>query len=148
MSPLKDTLAWFQTAVPEPTDEIAAVQFGCLFEEVGELLGDGFDCKEEEACMSNLANYFKKDAGAQAFDMVQQLDDYPHMKLAALDALCDIIVTAVGAAHMMGLDIEGALHEVNRANYSKFEMGKPVFDENGKIKKGRDYVEPDLIRFI
>ena len=147
MSTLKDTLAWFQTAVPEPTDEIAAVQFGCIFEEVGELVQGGLSTYGSEGLI-DLADSFKRQGGSREVDVIQRLQTTPQKKLLTLDALCDIIVTAVGAAHMMGWDIEGALHEVNRANYSKFEMGKPVFDENGKIKKGRDYVEPDLIRFI
>ena len=48
---------------------------------------------------------------------------------------------------MEGMDIVGALDEVNRSNFSKFVNGKPVFDENGKIKKGANYKEPDLKRF-
>src|SRR5690554_3730607 len=65
-----------------------------------------------------------------------------------LDALTDQIVTAVGCAHMAGMDIVGALDEVNRSNFSKFEDGKPVFDEHGKIKKGRGYQSPALGRFV
>ena len=65
-----------------------------------------------------------------------------------LDALCDQIVTAVGVAHMFGLDIEGALAEVNRSNWSKFVDGKPTFDANGKIAKPATYSKPDLTPFL
>ena len=65
-----------------------------------------------------------------------------------LDALVDQIVTAVGVGHMMGMDVLGALEEINRSNFSKFEDGKPVFDENGKITKGKDYVKPNLEKFV
>ena len=65
-----------------------------------------------------------------------------------LDALCDQIVTAVGVAHMFGLDIEGALAEVTRSNYSKFVDGAPVFDANGKIAKPATYSKPDLTPFL
>lgn len=41
-------------------------------------------------------------------------------KKALLDALCDQIVTALGVGYMMGFDMEGALAEVNRSNYTKF----------------------------
>jgi hypothetical protein len=58
--------------------------------------------------------------------------------------LADQIVTAVGIASMLDMDIVGALQEVNRSNYSKFVNGRAVFDENGKIKKGADYSKPDL----
>ena len=62
--------------------------------------------------------------------------------------MCDQIVTAVGVAHMLGYDIEGALAEVNASNFSKFENGQPVFNESGKIKKGTFYREPELLPFI
>ena len=65
-----------------------------------------------------------------------------------LDSLADQIVTAVGVARMFELDIVGALKEVNASNYSKFVDGKPLFDENGKIKKGPNYFKPDLSKFV
>ena len=52
------------------------------------------------------------------------------------------------ASHMFGLDIEGALAEVIRSNYSKFVDGKPVFDANGKIAKPATYSPPDLTAFV
>lgn len=68
-------------------------------------------------------------------------------KIELLDSLCDQIVTAIGVAHMMGFDIESALNEVNRSNWSKFIDGKAVFDENGKIAKPDTYSKPDLTSF-
>ena len=65
-----------------------------------------------------------------------------------LDSLCDQIVTAVGVAHMFGLDITGALEEVNRSNWSKFVDGEPVFNKHGKIAKGPNYSPPDLSKFV
>ena len=91
------------------------------------------------------ANYYKnKDPDYVNF--VADINE--HEKQELLDALCDQIVTAVGVAHMLGMDIEGALNEVNNSNWSKFEDGEPVFNEQGKIAKGRDYFAPDLTRFI
>jgi predicted HAD superfamily Cof-like phosphohydrolase len=69
-------------------------------------------------------------------------------EIELLDSLADQIVTAIGVAHMMGFDILGALQEVNRSNFSKFEDGKAVFDENGKIRKGKDYTPPNLESFV
>jgi len=45
---------------------------------------------------------------------------------------------------MFELNILDGLTEVNRSNWSKFVDGKPLFDENGKIKKGPGYSKPDL----
>jgi predicted HAD superfamily Cof-like phosphohydrolase len=69
-------------------------------------------------------------------------------KIELLDSLADQIVTAIGVAHMFGFDISGALAEVNRSNFSKFEDGKPVFDANGKITKGKNYTPPELTPYI
>ena len=65
-----------------------------------------------------------------------------------LDSLCDQVVTAIGVAHMNGFDILGALAEVSKSNSSKFVDGKPVFNEHGKIFKGKDYTPPNLSRFL
>ena len=69
-------------------------------------------------------------------------------KIELIDALCDQIVTAIGVAHMFGMDIQGALQEVANSNDSKFEDGRPVFNEHGKIAKGKNYFKPELAKFI
>ena len=150
---MKNTVAeiknWFQKAVPAPSDKNRAVQLGCHFEEFGEMLLvmglDGIDYSELAALASEL-----KDSGKDA-ESLQLLRDevFPMFdKTELLDALCDQIVTAIGVAHMFGMNIEGALTEVNRSNWSKFVNEAPVFDENGKIAKGPDYTPPDLTEFL
>lgn len=140
---------WFQKAVPAPSDKNRAVQLGCHFEEFGEMLRamclDGTDYSELTALASEL-----KDSGKDAASLQLLSDEVFPMfdKAELLDALCDQIVTAVGVAHMFGMNIEGALAEVNRSNWSKFVNEAPVFDENGKIAKGPDYTPPDLTKFL
>lgn len=138
---ISDIKGWFEAAVPEPTDKNRAVQIGCHFEEVhemAELLTADDHIKD---MILTLAEYFKKQSRGLTIDWPN--DD----RLELLDALCDQIVTATGVAHMFGLDIEGALAEVIRSNYSKFVDGKPVFDANGKIAKPATYIPPDLTAF-
>ena len=69
-------------------------------------------------------------------------------KKELLDSLIDQMVTAMGVGHMMGFDMMSALAEVNRSNFSKLEDGRPVFDVNGKITKGKNYTPPELGGFI
>lgn len=130
---------WFTLAVPTPTDKNRAVQIGVHFEEVGEMCSAIADeAGEEWLCI--LAAHFKvSHAGIDAHEV---------NRTELLDAICDQIVTAVGVAHMFGLDIEGALAEVNRSNWSKFVDGKPTFDANGKIAKPPTYSKPDLSAFV
>lgn len=143
---IQDTKKWFEAAVPAPTKENFNVQLGCHFEEVAEMLRslDGYGSWADELvenaylALERLANALKDGrASVCLWDRVE-----------CLDALADQIVTAVGCAHMAGMDIVGALNEVNRSNFSKFEDGKPVFNEYGKIKKGRGYQSPALGRFV
>lgn len=150
---MKNTVAeiknWFQKAVPAPSDKNRAVQLGCHFEEVGEMLRamglNGTVYSELAALASAL-----KDAGKDAASLQLLSDEVFPMfdKTELLDALCDQIVTAIGVAHMFGMNIEGALTEVNRSNWSKFVNEAPVFVENGKITKGPDYTPPDLTEFL
>ena len=46
---------------------------------------------------------------------------------------------------MLGYDMDAAIDEVDRSNWSKFdEDGKPIFNENGKVMKGPNYTKPKL----
>ena len=131
---------WFQLAVPEPTDKNRAVQIGCHFEEVREMLQalpTNHPCLRDD--LADIANDYKRR---------QEVSPEEPDRTELLDALCDQIVTAVGVAHMFGLDIEGALAEVNRSNWSKFVDGKPTFDANGKIAKPATYSKPNLEQFV
>ena len=136
---LEKTKQWFEQAIPEPTIEQACIQIGCHFEEVAEMANaiSDFDLEFE---ISRVAEEYKKE-----FDSIptENID-----RLALADSIADQIVTLVGVAHVYGIDISGALKEVNKSNFSKFEDGKPVFDANGKITKGKDYVKPNLEKFV
>lgn len=138
---LEKTKQWFEQAIPEPTIEQATIQLGCHMEEFNEMMDSiGYSCITEE--MEVVADSFKMSHSHQV-GAVESCD-----KEELLDALVDQIVTAVGVGHMMGMDVLGALEEINRSNFSKFEDGKPVFDVNGKITKGKDYVKPNLEKFV
>ena len=140
---VESILCWFKAAKPLPSTTDAAVQIGCHFEEVGKMatsLGDSVLYKEADEA----ATYFKNANEIHgAFLAVLDCN-----KLELLDALCDQIVTALGIGYMMGFDMVGALKEVNASNYSKFENDKPVFNEQGKIAKGKDYFKPNLTTYL
>ena len=142
MSEIKRTLEWFQQAMPGPTDEQKCIQIGCHFEEVDEMLqATGFIGELVDDVSSDL----KKARSYTVDGLINQVNGN---ETELLDSLVDQIVTAIGVCHTMGFDLEGALAEVNRSNFSKFENGKAVFDENGKITKGEHYSKPDLKPYI
>lgn len=134
---IEEITQWFERAVAVPTDRSRGVQIGCHVEEYAEMLeAMGVTALNEHA----FANWMKK-SGVFKPDAVN--------RKMLLDSLADQIVTAVGVAHMFGFNLAGALDAVNRANWSKFdENGQPIFDENGKVKKGPNYVQSDLSPFV
>ena len=107
---------WHQAARPEPTEADLRVQIGVHVEEVAEFLDSliGLNPDGEtalsgaRALMHLLADRIKSG----------QYDVTIGNRAAALDAICDQIVTAVGVAHCAGMRIEDALVEVDRSNWS------------------------------
>jgi len=142
---IKPILEWFQQAKSNPTIKDACVQVGCHYEEVYEMYNVTHKNSEESLC--ELAYDFKMGVGGSINDICCVIRDNKK-SIEMLDALCDQIVTAIGVAYMMGFDIEKALAEVNRSNWSKFVDGKPVFTEQGKIAKPDSYSPPELKEFI
>ncbi len=126
---------WFKAAVPNPDENNQSIQLGVHLEEVTEML-DALGEHSAAGDLEGLAEFYKT-GQVVSFDRKE-----------FLDSLCDQIVTAVGVAHMFGLDISGALQEVNRSNWSKFVDGNPVFNKQGKIAKGQNYTPPNLEPFV
>lgn len=134
---------WFKAAKPNPSTADVCLQIGCHYEEVSEMGAALYDDVAYE--LADTALLYKTNHNWYV-GAIEKLSAYKRVEL--LDALCDQIVTAVGVAYMMGMDIEGALAEVNRSNWSKFEGGVPVFNEHGKIAKGVQYTPPELSDYI
>jgi predicted HAD superfamily Cof-like phosphohydrolase len=66
-----------------------------------------------------------------------------------LDALIDILVVTIGAAHSMGADVEGAWKEVMSTNFAKIgEDGKVRKREDGKVLKPLGWTPPELEPFL
>ena len=65
------------------------------------------------------------------------------------DALTDILYVTYGAGYAYGIDLDKCFEEVQRANMSKLgEDGKPIYNEQGKVMKGPNYIRPDLSKFV
>lgn len=144
---IKEIKKWFELAIPEPTDKSRVVQIGCHLEEVAEMTGALARGKDSLTEMLNeSANDCKKASDEEIAYFSSIIGEIDRIEL--LDSLCDQIVTAIGVAHMFGFDIEGALKEVNRSNFSKFVDGKTVFNQQGKIAKPDSYSPPQLEQFI
>ena len=141
MNELERTKKWFETAIPEPTIDHKIVQFGCHMEEFSEMLDAiGYENTEILKFVNLESKWFKEMSWKdKQEDMINLCN-----KVELFDSMLDQIVTAIGVCHVMGFDIESGLREVNNSNFSKFEDGKAVFDRKGKIKKGKNYLAPNL----
>ena len=134
---------WHKRARPEPTDRDFNIQLGCHMEEFAEML-DEIESDDPNTfnalcvlrlLVSRMADQLKSGAS----------DVYIENDVGFLDSLADQVVTAIGVGHCAGMDMVGAVDEVNRSNWSKFDkLGQPILDSNGKIKKGPRYVPPHL----
>ena len=71
------------------------------------------------------------------FTSAASRDDFVEM----VDALCDILYVAYGAAVCLGVDLEPIFAEVQRSNMTKDGGG---LDAGGKVVKGPDFSPPDI----
>lgn len=134
---------WFKKAKPEPTVQNIIQQTAYHFEEVAEMCEALGSQKTADA----LIEYKEKllSLTAAECELLWKRAD----KTALLDALCDQVVTATGVAQYAGMNFDGALTEVNKSNWSKFDKkGNPIINTDGKILKGPDYFKPELEHFV
>lgn len=133
---------WHKRGRPDPTSEEFDIQLGCHFEEIVEMfatLAFTFEAAEQASLAAKhldaLATMLKSgESHAKVYDRKE-----------FLDSIADQVVTGIGAAHCAGMDGAEAVNRVNTSNWSKFdEHGQPLFDDNGKIKKGPAYTPPNL----
>ena len=65
------------------------------------------------------------------------------------DALTDILYVTYGAGHAFGIDLDKCFEEVQASNLSKLgENGKPIYREDGKVLKGKNYFAPNLDKVL
>ena len=145
---ISSILAWQQPARPAPDEADKSVAVGVHLEEFAEFLQTLRMDKEGyqmllDRCISDLSWFAVKLKKGESVAFIP-----PHLRVEALDGLCDQIVTGVGVAYVSGFDIESALAEVDRSNCSKFVDGKPVFLDGKKVSKGPGYTPPDLKSFV
>ena len=135
---------WHKEARPKPELKDVVVQFGCHLEEVAEMC-EALKIDTLHKIISEYEDACKKTPENFAF-IFRDMTEEQHSEL--LDSICDQVVTGTGVGVILGYDVDGALGNVNESNWSKFVDGKPVFDQNGKIAKGPNYVKPNLEPFV
>lgn len=152
MSTSKSIVNWFEAAKPQPTVEDLSVQIGCHLEEVSEMLA-ALGLKFQAESMKVIADGFKAKNKYYLHKLSLCLNSECQL-IELVDSLPDQHVTGLGVLKFLkGLNITSGdleiIEEVNESNWSKYNgEGLPCFDENGKIKKGPDYMPPNIKQFI
>jgi predicted HAD superfamily Cof-like phosphohydrolase len=148
MTNYQRTANWLKACGKEPTIDNLSVQIGVHLEEFCELLAclrsdsEGYG-KLLERTRTDLEWFAGKLKRREQFAYIPI-----HLRVDALDALCDSEVTGNGVAYLAGFDKDAADQEVLASNESKLEDGKAVILEGGKIGKGKDYKAPNLRGFV
>lgn len=148
MTNYQRTANWLKACGKEQTIENLSVQIGVHLEEFCELL----------ACLRSDSEGYGKLLERTRADLewfagkLKRRDQFVyipiHLRVDALDALCDSEVTGNGVAYLAQFDKDAADQEVLASNESKLEDGRPVILEGGKIGKGKDYKAPNLRGFV
>jgi predicted HAD superfamily Cof-like phosphohydrolase len=144
MTNYERTVNWLKACGKEPTTENMLTQLGCHIEEFCELLAVLRTDKEGYA---KLLDRTRLDLEWFASKLKRKdITVYvpTHLRIDALDALCDTEVTGNGLAYMMGFDKPTADALVLDSNDAKLVDGKPVILEGGKIGKPEGWKAPDL----
>ncbi len=66
------------------------------------------------------------------------------------DALGDMLYILCGTILKHGLSekIEEVFTEIQRSNMSKLENGRPIYREDGKVLKGKNYFKPEIANIL
>lgn len=148
MTNYERTADWLAACGKEPSTANTSLQIGCHIEEFCEFMrtlrtaSDGY-AKLIERTVDDLEWFASK------LKRGEQTVHIPiHLRVAALDALCDTEVTGNGVAYMAGLNKPAADEAVLASNDAKLVDGKPVILPGGKIGKPEGWTAPDLSQFI
>lgn len=110
---MKDTLTFFNIAKPNPTVDDAQVQLGVHLEEIAEMFVDGLGHQND--VVAELYGWSDRYKNKLDYSFVQDMD-----RVLLLDSLADQYVTMIGTARALGMNIEGAIKQVEASNLSKF----------------------------
>jgi predicted HAD superfamily Cof-like phosphohydrolase len=142
------TARWLKACGKEPSPEGLAVQIGVHIEEFVEFLRTLRTDSEGYAKLLDRTS-IDLDWYAGKLKRGEQSVYIPtHLRVDALDALCDTEVTGNGVAYMAGFDKPSADQAVLESNEAKLVDGKPVILEGGKIGKPPNWKAPELRGFV
>ncbi|MDO5746774.1 MAG: GNAT family N-acetyltransferase [Actinomycetaceae bacterium] len=118
----------------EPTVDYERVhmRMSLIFEEVTELTAAMYGPKAATIIQSAIAKAI-------------EADEYERDLIETADALADLVYVIYGMCLESGINLPAVLEQVQASNMSKLdENGQPIYREDGKVLKGRNFFEPKI----
>lgn len=143
---------WFEMVHPDPSIKDVHVQaadhltsslaFLLSCQEVGKTSS----FREELSFGVNVIDFIQRRIRASSEGIELAIEEFD--RPATLLALCSQIRSCIGLAHMLEMDIEGALSEMVVSDSSRLgEDGQPIFNDRNKLVDGSKYRRPDYMQF-
>jgi len=119
------------------------------FEMVGEFMNAfGQEVKTKAEFPSNDVQNLRVDLIAEELNELKDAINQNNLVEVA-DALTDLLYVVYGAGHAYGIQLDTCFHEVHASNMSKLGAdGKPIYREDGKVLKGPNFFEPELVEIL
>ena len=102
------------------------------------------DEEVRELCLG--LNYYSIDT-ANNEDLVETIDGVCDVAFVAFNIGLQVLEDAGYGDRAVEI-LERCFEEVKDSNLSKLEDGKPVFREDGKVSKGKDYFKPKIAEIL
>ena len=134
---------WFAVVLENdaPGTDRFPVQLGCHLEEVVEMLVELELEDELSREVENAVASLTKVADALK---TARTEVGTKNEAAFCDSVLDQRVTGTGLLKMQGVDVAECVARVDVANFTKFDNGKPLYKEGGKIAKGPNFWNPEF----
>lgn len=138
--------------VPDPSNYNIHSQIAVHLEKFSTLLSSLKDAgstqrsRDELGLAIDVTSHAQKQIASYTNGSEIMLSDVNRVEL--LDALCRQIITAVGLAHMLNMDISSALQEVADSDDTVLDDdGNPIFNEQKKLARSQNFTYPNLIGY-
>ena len=134
---------WFAAVLANdaPGTDRFPVQLGCHLEEVVEMLVEleledelSQEVETAAASLTKVAEALKS----------AKVEVGTKNEAAFCDSLLDQRVTGTGLLKMRGANVAESVARVDVANFTKFDNGKPIYKEGGKVAKGPNFWNPEF----
>lgn len=152
-NPTQQIKSWFEKTHPNPSDRDVHLQASeYLTSTLGFLLaaqevGSSAANREELGFALNVIEFIQRRIRASSEGIELQLTDLD--REAMLAALCTQIRACIGLAHMLEMDVQGALTEMADSDDTRLGTnGQPLFTDASKLHDGRHFRRPNYIQFI